>query len=187
MGGGIAGLRPRRTCSDAREFESRSSIATGLPGESGNMTAHLTEIIDARYHRLDLDFWRGGGPPCGRVGPRGNRIHRAPGGGSRDFLRFSPRARLPLCRDAPAEAGNLKKSFERFKPWVPAPSGSRRSPCLSRPPAGSASKTKPSSIRGKYLLGLARAFVEGGGLIFEDTPAQSFEDGMPCRVRTPAA
>jgi glycine/D-amino acid oxidase-like deaminating enzyme/nitrite reductase/ring-hydroxylating ferredoxin subunit len=37
----------------------------------------------------------------------------------------------------------------------------------------------------KFLLGVAEAFLAQGGQIFERTPAQSVDDGRPCRVVTP--
>jgi glycine/D-amino acid oxidase-like deaminating enzyme/nitrite reductase/ring-hydroxylating ferredoxin subunit len=36
----------------------------------------------------------------------------------------------------------------------------------------------------KYILGLARAFAEAGGRIFEETRVANVEDGEPCRVVT---
>jgi glycine/D-amino acid oxidase-like deaminating enzyme/nitrite reductase/ring-hydroxylating ferredoxin subunit len=38
----------------------------------------------------------------------------------------------------------------------------------------------------KYMRGLAHAFTEAGGRIYEETRASNVEDGEPCRVVTPA-
>jgi glycine/D-amino acid oxidase-like deaminating enzyme/nitrite reductase/ring-hydroxylating ferredoxin subunit len=152
-------------------------------GETGNTTAHLTEIVDTRYHVLESRF--------GREGARG--------------AAESSRAAIDRMEAFSRELGDAC-GFSRVPAYLYAEDDAQRREleeelaALQRVGTDAAltdSLPLPISTRGairverqaqlhpmRYLAGLAERLVDAGGELLEETRVLEVEDGEPCVVTT---
>jgi glycine/D-amino acid oxidase-like deaminating enzyme/nitrite reductase/ring-hydroxylating ferredoxin subunit len=180
-GGGIAGL----TAGAILQRAGKSVIVLEARrigrGETGLTTAHLTEVLDTRYHALESKF--------GRQGAR--------------LAAESSRAAIDRI-EAFVAASGTSCGFERVPAYLFAETDKQRNDLekelesMQRAGASVAwvdSVPLPMRVRGairvdrqgqfhplEYLRALAVAFTTAGGRIFEDTALLEVDDGEPCRV-----
>jgi len=153
-------------------------------GETGRTTAHLTEILDTRYHVLRHRF----GDEGAQLMAWGQRL-------AIDSIRTlidqwsipADFSSVPgyLYAETDAQVDDLKSELEACKTLGIAASWSTDCPLPTRTMGALKVENQAQFNPGPYLQALARAFVEEGGLFFENTPVTRVEDGAPCRVHTP--
>jgi glycine/D-amino acid oxidase-like deaminating enzyme/nitrite reductase/ring-hydroxylating ferredoxin subunit len=152
-------------------------------GETGLTTAHLTEVLDTRYHVLESKF--------GREGAR--------------IAAESSRAAIDRIEAALGESGT-RCGFERVPAYLFAETEEQRNDLESEleslqqagiDAAWVDSFPLPIRVLGairverqgqlhplEYSRELALRFISAGGRIFEETRLQKVDDGEPCRVST---
>ncbi len=183
VGGGIAGV----TCATLLQRAGRTVVLidSGRIGhaETGRTTAHLTELLDARYHVLESKF-----------GKDGARLAAGSSRAAIDRIEAFVHElgidcgfeRVPgtLYAETREEREELEKEFESlgrvgaevdWAPGLPLPietTGALR--------VGRQAQIHPL----EYLRALTAAFVAQGGRVFEGTRMLELEDGAPCRVMT---
>ncbi len=157
-------------------------------GESGHTTAHITEVIDTRYHKLLSDFGLNGA----RVAAESNRsaIGAIDQLVTQHGLECDFR-RVPAYLYAEDQAGKeeLEKEYEAARKIGLKVSREKEPPI--------AKLWKNHSIRSalrfedqaafhprKYLLGLARAIQGQGSHIFEKSHVKEIREGTHCHVIT---
>lgn len=156
-------------------------------GESGNTTAHLTEVIDQRYQTLQSDF----GKSNAFLVAQSNRnaiqliedqarmiqekfdidcdFHRVPG-----FL----------YTEGSDSVRELKKEVAAMKRAGIAASWTENVPLPFKTTGGIEVPDQGRFHPGKYLQGLAREIQGDGSMIFESTRATQMNDGEPCTTVT---
>ena len=152
-------------------------------GETGHTTAHLTELVDARYHVIERDFGREGA----RLVARSN--HQAI-----EWVDQTTHAlgiecgfeRVPayLYTERASDISLLRREFGaadragvpvEFVPDVALPFRT----------AGALRIARQAQFHPRgFLLPLAERFVARGGRIFEMTHMTGVTDGEPCEVET---
>jgi len=183
IGAGIAGVTAAMLLQRAGKRVALIEARQVGGGETGHTTAHLTELIDARYHVLESKF--------GRDGAR-----RA---------RESSRAAIDRIEALAAELAP-DCGFERVAEYLYAETDAQRreleNELASLQRAGSSASwveqvPLPLAIQGAvrldqqgrfhplaYLRGLLARFVADGGEVFERTAMLDVDEAQPCRVRT---
>jgi glycine/D-amino acid oxidase-like deaminating enzyme/nitrite reductase/ring-hydroxylating ferredoxin subunit len=150
-------------------------------GETGHTTAHLTEVLDTRYHELIDDF--------------GEETAELVARGSREAIRHietSARAigcefeRVPgylFTRD-PEDVAELRKEAEALVA-VGAAARFVESAPLPFAIAGAIEIQNQAQLHPRaYVLALANAAAAAGCAIATNTKVDSIEDGTPCRIVT---
>ena len=182
VGGGIAGVTAGLLLQRAGKRVILIEARRIGGGETGHTTAHLTELIDARYHTLESKFGRDGARRAGE----------------------SARASIAQIEALVAEL-EIACGFERVPEYLYAETEAQRRELerelASLQRAGvSASWVDrlplPIAVTGAlrlerqgrfhplaYLRALLARFVGAGGVVHEDTRMLAVEDGAPCRVR----
>ncbi len=183
IGGGVTGITAALMLRRAGKSVILIDALRVGRGNTGFTTAHLTSVLDTRYHRLLGS--------CGREGAR--------------LAAQSQQAALERMARFVAEEG-LDCGFKRVPAYLYAEDEAGRADVqaehaacidlgfdcaltaqlpLSFPVSlalrfGNQAKFHPL----RYLMGLAGRLVSEGALIYEDTRALHVEDGEPCRVFT---
>lgn len=186
VGGGIAGFSAALLLQRAgRSVALIEALRIG-GGETGHTTAHLTELLDTRYHALESKFGREGA----RLAAESSRaaLDRIAAFVSEYAIdcRFE---RLPayLYAETDEQKAELEKEFKSLlrvgseANWmngVPAPIGVVKGAIVL------ARQAEFHPI--EYLRELVARFVAAGGLVFENTRLSAVEDGSPCRAKTRA-
>ena len=186
VGGGIAGLTAALLL--VRRGARVVLLEAGRIGqrETGHTTAHVTEVIDTGYARLESDFGREGAAlaasssraamdriaafarevpwPCGHA--------RVPA-----FLAArDARQRRELERELAAmRRAGLEAGWTEELPFPLEHQGAVR--------VEGQAQLQPSD----YVAGLAELFRREGGTLHEGTRVRGVEDGAPCTVRTDRA
>lgn len=183
VGAGIAGLTAaillQRAGRDVLVVEARRIGS----GETGNTTAHLTELIDTRYPALESKFGREGA----RVAAESSRaaIDRIEGF-AREIGESCGFRRVPayLYAETARQRKELEKEFDSLRrvgadvAWAdefPLPIAIRGAIRIDRQ-----AQLHPL----EYLRGIVVRFVSAGGQLLEETSVSAIEDGEPCRVMT---
>jgi glycine/D-amino acid oxidase-like deaminating enzyme/nitrite reductase/ring-hydroxylating ferredoxin subunit len=153
-------------------------------GSTGSTSAHLTEVLDLRYHELISTF--------------GEAAAREIAQGSRDAIDFIERTsqeeqlecqfqRLPgyLYAQSPAQVAQLAReeaACTRAGVQVQWAEGSRSVP-LPFPVMGALQFPRQAQFHPRaWLLGLASSLPTEHCQIFEDSRVTNVEDGRPCRI-----
>jgi glycine/D-amino acid oxidase-like deaminating enzyme/nitrite reductase/ring-hydroxylating ferredoxin subunit len=152
-------------------------------GETGKSTAHLTEVLDVRYHALASRFGLDGAKLAAAAQRESiERIasfckdlaiacdfRRTPG-----FLYAERRDELPILEQE-AEAARRVGLSPTFVSGIPLPFSI----------AGALRWDGQAAFNPRlYLQALAAAFLEEGGRIFEETQVAEIDEGDPCRIVT---
>ncbi|MDY7229107.1 FAD-dependent oxidoreductase [Hyalangium rubrum] len=183
IGGGIAGLTTAWLLKRAGKRVAVVEMNRLLTGQTGQTTAHLTELLDTPYSTLLSDF-----------GEKGARMAAASSRASIEQIASIIEElgidcgfqRVPLFRYAETESElrELREEVEaakevgllaRFVEDVPLPY-----------PVKGALRLEDQALfhPRQYLLALAERLVGDGCHIFEETRAVEIRDGVPCRVVT---
>ncbi len=182
VGAGVAGLTSalllaRRgrlvTVIDARQVAS---------GETGRTTAHLTELLDVGYRRLEAKFGRQGAEAAAEASRS-----------AIDSIETSCSELAPLARfeRVPGhKAAQTDDQMEELKEELAAMqrAGIRadwtREP-MPFPSLGAVRLEHQAQLEpGEYARGLLEGLLGLGVTVFENTHALDFQDGTPCRVMT---
>jgi glycine/D-amino acid oxidase-like deaminating enzyme/nitrite reductase/ring-hydroxylating ferredoxin subunit len=181
IGGGVTGITTALELQAAGKSVILIERDRLLSGETGRTTAHLTEMLDARYHELIADFgkddaWlalRGSRDAIERIAKRVSELgidcgfERVPG-----YL---------YSEDAEGVA-DVEREFEAclslgihcsIRGEIPLPFAVKRAMRVENQ-----AQLHPA----RYLRALARRFVGMGGRIFERTPVRGIGDESPCLV-----
>lgn len=184
VGAGIAGLTTawllQRAGARVAVIEAAPQVACG---ESAHTTAHLTAVQDARFHEIARTF---GAEGARRVAMCGMDAIRFVEETSRALGIDCDLARVPGwlftetrrdLRELEREARAADEAGLRVRLEEEAP--------LPFPTAGALRFDGQATFHPlKWLRGLARAIVAGGGQIFTHSRVHEVEDGKPCVVRT---
>ncbi|HEY3319202.1 MAG TPA: FAD-dependent oxidoreductase [Planctomycetota bacterium] len=180
VGGGITGLTAAILLQRAGKHVAVIDNAQIAKGESGYTTAHLTQVLDNRYHQLISDF----GEDQARLVAASKRaaidciealtadyriacgFEHVPG-----FLYSENDTAGDLAQEAEA-MGKVKISAELL-PAAPLPFKTKQAIRIDNQ-----GQFHPR----QYMLALAAEIVRKDGHIFEHTRVTHVEDGTPCRV-----
>jgi glycine/D-amino acid oxidase-like deaminating enzyme/nitrite reductase/ring-hydroxylating ferredoxin subunit len=188
LGGGITGLTAASLLTAAGKRVAVLEMRTLGSGETGNTTAHLTELADCRYHRAESSF-----------GEEGARVLRESSRAAIELIaqksaRFNCQfERLPafLYIEAADEEQNTQRNeAELAKELVAAKrAGVDVSLTADVPlPFGVKNALRVENQAQfhplKYLAGLADEVVAQGGKIYEHVKVIAVDDGAPCKVKT---
>jgi glycine/D-amino acid oxidase-like deaminating enzyme/nitrite reductase/ring-hydroxylating ferredoxin subunit len=183
IGGGISGVTAALILARAGKRVALVEARRLGSGETGHTTAHLTEIIDTRYHVLESKFGKDGAALAAASSRAAIQRMEA---FVHELAIDCSFARVPAFLFARNESQRLElaqelESLERVgteAAWadtLPLPletAGAVR--------VGHQARVHPL----EYLRGLASAFTEAGGMVFEGTRLLDVDDGSPCRVTT---
>lgn len=183
VGGGITGL----TAATLLQRSGRSVVvleAARVGGaETGLTTAHLTELLDTRYHALESKF----GVEGARMAAESSRaaIDRIEAF-SHEFKRSCGFARVPayLYAETVEQRRDLEQEFDSLRRLGADVSWVDSFPLPLRVEAAVRVEHQAQVQPLEYLRELASLFIEAGGRIFEDTRVLSVKDGQPCTVKT---
>jgi|SRR5215217_3834564 len=183
IGGGITGLTTAWLLKRAGKRVAVLEMNRILSGQTGQTTAHLTELLDTPYTTLRRDF-----------GEKGARLAAS---SSRAALEQVATLVEELGLDCDFQRVPMFRYAETSRQWA-----SLEQECSAARDAGlHASLTQvvplPFPVKGalrvedqalfhprKYLLGLVDRLIGEGCFIFESTRVKEVQDGVPCRVVT---
>ena len=183
IGGGMAGLTTAWLLKRAGKRVAVLEMHRILSGQTGQTTAHLTELLDTPYYTLQRDF-----------GEKGARLAAS-----------SSRAAMEQIAQLSQELG-IDCDFQRVPMFRYAETDAQwrdleREVVAAREAGLLATLTEdvplPYPVKGalrvedqalfhprKYLLGLADRIPGDGSYLFENTRVTDVQDGSPCRVVT---
>jgi glycine/D-amino acid oxidase-like deaminating enzyme/nitrite reductase/ring-hydroxylating ferredoxin subunit len=183
VGGGIAGVTAALMLARAGKRVALIEARRLGSGETGHTTAHLTEVLDLRYHALESKFGREGAALAAASSRAA--IDRIEAFADELAIECSF-VRVPgylFARDEQQRQELVKEldSLERVAThaaWTDALP-------LRIEIAGAIRVERQARMHPlQYLNGLVAAFVHAGGQVFEGTRLLDVDDGSPCRVTT---
>jgi len=183
VGGGITGLTTAYLLQRQGVQVVLMELHRLAEGETGHTTAHLTELVDRRYHLLEH--------------AHGRRGARQVAESSRAAIELMARLceelhlhctfmRVPafLYTERDAHLHLLEKEMEALQRVGLSATLTRQVP-LPFPVKLAIRVEHQAQLHPRaYLLPLAERFSSDGGRIFEQTRVLNVEDGRPCRVTT---
>jgi len=183
VGGGLTGLTTAALLSRGGKRVALLEARGLAEGVSGFTTAHLTEVLDTRYHQLIKDF-----------GEEGARLARESSRAAIDLVESLVRDRALEC-DFERIPGFLfaedDPGVEDIEREVEACRTLGMDPQLTSSVPLPFSVKRAARFEGQaqfhpraYLLGLAERLQDEGVAIFENTRVLDIEDGTPCLVTT---
>lgn len=179
VGAGITGLTAALTLKRRGVSVAVVEMRRLGDGETGLTTAHLTELVDARYREIERDFGREGAQ---RVAASSRTAIDHIEAWSREFPCGFERVPAYLYAEDDAQRDELSREVEAarhagveasFVDEVPLPFATR-----GALRAEGQAQFHPLA----YLHGIARAFVGEGCHLFEESRVVGVEDGEPCLV-----
>lgn len=183
VGAGISGLTAalllQRAGRKVLLIESRRIGA----GETGNTTAHLTELVDARYHSLESKFGRAGAravAESSRAAIDRLEAFARETGGSCEF------SRVPayLYAETRKQRKQLEREFESLQ-RVGTDVGWADTLPLPIATLGAIRIERQAQFQPlEYLRAMTKLFLAAGGRLCEETSLLGVKDGEPCRVTT---
>jgi glycine/D-amino acid oxidase-like deaminating enzyme/nitrite reductase/ring-hydroxylating ferredoxin subunit len=183
VGGGIAGVTAALLLQRAGKRVVLVEAGCLGGGETGRTTAHLTEILDTRYHVLESKFGRAGAHDAAESSraaiERIEAFVRELGGGC-GFRR------LPgyLYAERIEQRRELEKELESLKRVGAAADWAASTPLPFHVEGAIRIEQQAQLHPLEYVRELALRFVGAGGEIFEQTPMLEVEDDEPCVVTT---
>jgi glycine/D-amino acid oxidase-like deaminating enzyme/nitrite reductase/ring-hydroxylating ferredoxin subunit len=183
IGAGIAGVTAAMSLQRAGRRVVLIEARTVGSGETGHTTAHLTELIDARYHVLESKFGRAGARRAGESTRAAiDRIETlaaelAPAAGFERVPEYLYAETDEQRRELEQELASLQRAGASAS-WIEQ---------LPSPYAIAIEGAVRLDNQGRfhplaYLRGLLARFTADGGEVFERTPMLDVEDGQPCKV-----
>jgi glycine/D-amino acid oxidase-like deaminating enzyme/nitrite reductase/ring-hydroxylating ferredoxin subunit len=183
IGGGISGVTAALMLARAGKRVALIEARRIGRGETGHTTAHLTEVLDGRYHTLESKFGREGAALAAASSRAAiDRIEEF----VKELAIDCSFARIPgylFARDE-QQRRELATELESLERAVMHATWTDSFP-LKMEIAGAIRVERQARIHPlKYLNGLVTAFVAAGGQVFEGTRFCDVDDGSPCRVTT---
>jgi glycine/D-amino acid oxidase-like deaminating enzyme/nitrite reductase/ring-hydroxylating ferredoxin subunit len=181
VGGGITGITTALLLQRAGKKVAILEARRVAEGDSAKTTAHLTEAVDARYHRLAKDF----GAEAAREVARSSRaaieqiVALAAEHGVACDLKRVPGY---LYSESESDLEMLHTEYEAAKSAGVDVDMTRDVPLPFRAVAAVRFPNQGELHVRKYLVPLAEAVVAGGGLVFESARVTDIHDGEPCKV-----
>ncbi len=183
VGGGITGLTAALRLTQAGKRVALLEMREVGGGETGNTTAHLTEVLDSRYHQLESKFGR-----------EGSRLAAESSRAAIDDMEARVRelridcgfARVPAFLYAEDERGAdaLRQELEPAQRAGLSVNSTTEVP-LPFPVTLALHVARQAQLHPlEYLAAVADAAARSGALLFEQTPVQAVDDGDPCTVST---
>jgi glycine/D-amino acid oxidase-like deaminating enzyme/nitrite reductase/ring-hydroxylating ferredoxin subunit len=183
VGGGITGLTAALRLVEEGRRVAVLDMHGIAAGETGHTTAHLTEVVDGRYTTINTDF-----------GVEGGRLVGESSRQAIDWIERTTAAlsiacgfeRVPgfLYTEREDDVAMLREEVEQASRAGVGAKFTRDVP-LAFPTRGALRVERQAQFHVReYLLPIAARIAERGGLIFENTRAESVDDGEPCRVVT---
>ena len=184
VGAGLTGLVAAWLLTEAGKRVAVLEQGRIVSGETGHTTAHVTELVDTRYHVIERDFGREGAQPRGAIEPRRDRLDRAHVPDARDRVRLRARAGVSLHRARerhrlPAEGVRRRRPRGRAR-GVRA-GGAAAVPDGRRAARGATGAVPPAAVP---AAASPSASSRAAGSIFELTHMTGVTDGEPCEVET---
>jgi glycine/D-amino acid oxidase-like deaminating enzyme/nitrite reductase/ring-hydroxylating ferredoxin subunit len=181
IGGGITGVTTARLLKDAGLKVALIEARRLGKGETGKSTAHLTEVLDTRYHKLISKFGERGAQKAAQAQILAIRQIEGFINTRHIDCQFE---RLPgyLYAESEEDAQNLAKEMDAIKQLglsahevttFPLPFPAFRVICFDN-------QAQFSPVT--YLFALADGIEGNGSHIFEQTHVLNIEDGNPCRL-----
>ncbi len=188
VGGGIAGITSALLLQQAGKRVVVIDANRIGSGETGRTTAHVTELVDARYQVLESKFGREGARLCAESSRAAiERIERF----VIDLGIEAGFARVPgyLFAETAEQQQELEQEFESLRRVGADASLIEALPLPLPLPAKAAVRVQGQAQLQplEYLAALTRAFVAAGGDVFEGTRLLDVDDGQPCKVATSEA
>ncbi|HYH95258.1 FAD-dependent oxidoreductase [Hyalangium sp.] len=183
VGGGVAGLTTAWLLRRAGKKVVVLEMNRLLSGQTGQTTAHLTELLDTPYDKLRSDF-----------GEKGARMAAASSRASIEQIAALVEAlgvdcgfqRVPMFRYAETDSQlrELEKEVSAAREAGLTASLTRDVP-LPYPVKGALRLENQALFHPRaYLLAMAERLEQEGCLIFEETRVVEVQDGTPCTVVT---
>ncbi|MFP2928426.1 FAD-dependent oxidoreductase [Pyxidicoccus sp. 3LG] len=183
IGGGMAGLTTAWLLKRAGKRVAVLEMHRILSGQTGQTTAHLTELLDTPYSTLARDF-----------GEKGARLAASSSRAALEQMASLSTElgidcdfqRVPMYRYAETER-ELKELEQEVKAAREAGLLATFTRDVPLPfPVKGAMRVEDQALfhPRKYLLGLADRIPGDGSYLFENTRVTDVQDGTPCRVVT---
>ncbi len=183
VGAGITGLTAALLLARAGRKVAVLEARRVGEGDTGKTTSHITELLDARYHRLASDF----GEEGARLAAHSQRaaIERIAAFVQEEAIDCGF-ARVPayLYAEKGGDGGDVEKELEAARKL-----GLDAAPCEAPPLPFAVERALRLENQAqfhplRYLDPLADALTRLGGRLFDRTRVVDFEDGEPCRLTT---
>ena len=185
VGGGITGLTAGILLQRAGKTVAIVDNAQVAMGETGYTTAHLTQILDNRYHKIISDF-----------GEDNARLAAASTRAALDQIQTLVREYKIACEfesvsgflysetGTDADSADLAKEIEALRKVDIAAELTGAAPLPFKTTQVIRIANQAQFHPRQYLLPLAEEIVRLGGQIFEHTRVTGVTDGAPCLVET---
>jgi glycine/D-amino acid oxidase-like deaminating enzyme/nitrite reductase/ring-hydroxylating ferredoxin subunit len=156
------------------------SIGTG---ESGHTTAHITEVLDTRYQKIQSDFGK----------RTATLVARACRSANEQIARWIEEWKIDcayenvpgfLYTESRKDIGSLKKELTALQKVGLTAKWEQTIPLPFETYGGIRINNQAQFHPRKYLLALAKQIPGEGSHIFENTRALEIKEGMPCHVVT---
>jgi len=183
VGGGIAGLTAAVLLKKAGKTVAVLERSKIIQGETGHTTAHITEMLDERYYTLASSFGdEGAALAAESVRASIDQIEAL----VNEFSIECDFERVPGYFYSETEKGlaELEKELSAIRKVGMKAEMVNDVPLPFKTAAGIRLENQAQFHPRKYLLELAKFVDSDGSYIFENTAADEFYDGEPCRVHT---
>jgi glycine/D-amino acid oxidase-like deaminating enzyme/nitrite reductase/ring-hydroxylating ferredoxin subunit len=185
VGAGITGLTAALLLARAGRSVAVLEARRAGEGDTAKTTSHITELLDARYHRLISDF----GEEGARLAARSQRaaIERIAAFVEEEAIDCAFR-RVPgyLYADKGADGAEIERELEALRTLGLAASSDGSPPLPFAVERALRLEGQAHFHPQRYLEPLAAAFTRTGGHLYENARVVEFEDGEPCRLTTEA-
>lgn len=184
VGGGIAGLTTAYLLKQEGKRVAVVEMHRLLSGQTGQTTAHLTELLDTPYATLASDF----GEKGARLAAESTRAAIEQIAGLVERLRISCGfQRVPAFRYAETEreAKELEREASAARNAGLMCSLTNEVPLPYPVKLALRVEDQAQFHPREYLLALAEGIQGEGSYIFEETQVMELHEGVPCRVHTP--
>ncbi|WP_309891084.1 FAD-dependent oxidoreductase [Archangium sp.] len=184
IGGGIAGLTTAYLLKQQGKRVAVVEMHRLLTGQTGQTTAHLTELLDTPYAQLLSDF----GEKGARLAAESTRAAIEKIAGLVERLRISCGfQRVPAYRyaETDSEARDLEREMSAARQAGLMCSLTEQVPLPYPVKLALRVEDQAQFHPREYLLALAEGIQGEGSHIFEQTQVTELHDGVPCRVHTP--
>ncbi len=182
-GGGVAGMTAALLLQRSGKRVAVVEASRVGDGESARSTAHLTELLDARQHRLESKFGREGALLAAESTRAAiDRIDQF----CTEFAFAREFSRVPayLIARTQAQSDELQNELTALRRAGVDAAWTDRLP-LQLESCGAVRVERQGLLQPlAYLVALAERLISAGGRIYEHTRILEVEDGEPCRVET---